>query len=229
MPSVFGVFPSITRPPPSPDIDVDDYDDGDPLEAGTPVRPSLSLARTRSTFTASSSTNALGSHLPIEPEYLLPNGGISGRSSFFSSPSNTPVPSRTNSPLPSFYHSGISSASPSDTDSEPASPLLSSTRRSTWRREEPRRWWTLNSSGYRRRRRDSGCSFSFRSLKRACRRVIRHPFFPKQPITIVRLLCRLALSLHTSNGTRDYSAPHSSSPHPAVHLNHTSHHPYPKP
>lgn len=136
---------------------------------------------------------------------------------------------RSTSPLPAFYHSGISSASPSDTDSEPASPLLSSTRRTTWRREEPRRWWTLNSSGYRRRRRDSGFSFSFRSLKRACRRVIRHPFFPKQPITIVRLLCRRALSLHSSNGTRDDSAPHSSSLHPTVHLNHASHHPYTKP
>jgi len=106
----------------------------------------------------------------------------SGRSSTSSTASSTPLPSRSNSPLPQLYPSS-SCPSESDSDTEPSSPLLlDRVGRDTWWREDSRAWW---SSSTRRRRKKSGRILRF--LKRWLRWLVRHPFFPSQPITIVRL------------------------------------------
>lgn len=101
---------------------------------------------------------------------------------------NTPVPSRSTSPLPQFYPVAQSSDCPSDSDSEepPSSPLLldSRHRNPSWR-EHRRPWWANP------RRRPKRGSRALRVTKRWLRHLIRHPFFPGQPITIVRLSCFL--------------------------------------
>ncbi len=118
-----------------------------------------------------------------------------------STATNTPLPSRSSSPLP-FYYSGTSSCS-SDSESEPGSPLLGTPRRSrAWRDgERPRSWLfpfastSRSRSGsaggdppepWRQRRRWRDVIWGMRSFKRLVRRLIRHPFFPKTPVTIVR-------------------------------------------
>jgi hypothetical protein len=100
--------------------------------------------------------------------------------SALSSPSNTPVPSRSTSPLPQYYPAGFSSCPSDDDSSEPATPFLRTSRDRPSRDERRRTWWQLPPH---RRKRDR--SF-FRFLKRCVRKVVRHPFFPQQPITIVR-------------------------------------------
>ena len=109
-----------------------------------------------------------------------------GRSSTPSTASSTPLPSRSNSPLPQLYPSHQSSSCPSesDSDSEPTSPplLLDIINRDAWWRESRRPWWATST----RRRRKKGWRI-VRFLKRWLRRLVRHPFFPSQPITIVRL------------------------------------------
>ena len=109
----------------------------------------------------------------------------SRRSSSSSTGSSTPLPSRSNSPLPQLYPLYQSSSCPSesDSDNEPTSPLpLDIVNRNAWWRESRRPWW---SSSTRRRRKKSWRIVRF--LKRWLRRLVRHPFFPSQPITIVRL------------------------------------------
>ncbi|KAF8168125.1 hypothetical protein B0H34DRAFT_779575 [Crassisporium funariophilum] len=110
----------------------------------------------------------------------------SGRSSTSSTASSTPLPSRSTSPLPQFYPGTQSSSCPSDSDSEtPTSPLLHNIRssRNLWSRENQRRWWSMSD----RRRRKRGWR-AMRVLKRWLRKLVRHPFFPSQPITIVLTL-----------------------------------------
>ncbi|KAI0375052.1 hypothetical protein BV20DRAFT_934269 [Pilatotrama ljubarskyi] len=114
-----------------------------------------------------------------------------------STATNTPLPSRASSPLP-FYYSGTSSCS-SDSESEPESPLLGRTqRRPLWRDNRPRRRWSLsigatNADGWRRRRRWRDVVWGLRSCKRVVRRLVRHPLFPKTPVTILLTLLFLTI------------------------------------
>jgi hypothetical protein len=102
--------------------------------------------------------------------------------------------SRSTSPLPEFYppdldidgrHHGFLS---SDDESEPSSPLLSTDDGSLGWRSENNVTRRLCLGGSNRRRRRNG-SF-FRQTKRILRRVVRHPLFPRQPITIVSVFLR---------------------------------------
>ncbi|KAI0724603.1 hypothetical protein C8T65DRAFT_627054 [Cerioporus squamosus] len=134
---------------------------------------------------------------------LYPPGAGEATHSVCSTATNTPVPSRSASPYP-FYYSGTSSCS-SDSESEPESPLLSGSRRPTtsWRNGERPRWslLRLGSSGdlaggtdpWRRRRRWRDVSWGLRSCKRLLRRLVRHPFFPKTPVTILLTLLFLTI------------------------------------
>ncbi|KAG5639224.1 hypothetical protein H0H81_005298 [Sphagnurus paluster] len=114
--------------------------------------------------------------------FLFPPRVQSSRSSTAAS---TPLPSRSNSPLPQFYSSNPSSSCTSDTDSEPVTHLLRN--RNPWGRENRRSWWTVS----RRRRKRDGRIVRF--LKKWTRRLVRHPFFPSQPITIVLTLILLSI------------------------------------
>ena len=99
-----------------------------------------------------------------------------------SSAMNTPLPSRSPSPLPPFYSSAPSSASDTDSD-EPASPWLDNYPPPPFSREGRPRWWDISQRGRRRPRRPVG--WGYRYMMRISRRVFRHPFFPKHPSTIV--------------------------------------------
>ncbi|KAI0001592.1 hypothetical protein BJV77DRAFT_1057472 [Russula vinacea] len=94
---------------------------------------------------------------------------------------NTPLPSRTPSPLPPFY-SAPSSASDTDSD-EPGSPLLLGPYSSSYLRDGQPRWWQLPQRPRRGPRRPA--VWGYRSMVRVLRRVFRHPFFPKHPSTIL--------------------------------------------
>ncbi|KAG6868597.1 hypothetical protein C0993_000623 [Termitomyces sp. T159_Od127] len=100
----------------------------------------------------------------------------SGRTSL-SSTASTPMPSRSTSPLPQFYPSNPSLSCTSDSENESPSEFLRN--RALWWRENRRGWW---SASRRRRKRDGRI---LRFLKRWTRRLVRHPLFPSQPITIV--------------------------------------------
>lgn len=104
-----------------------------------------------------------------------------------SSAMNTPLPSRSPSPLPPFYSSAPSSASDTDSD-EPASPWpLDNYPPPPFSHEGRPRWWHISQRGRRRPRRPVG--WGYRYTMRILRRVVRHPFFPRHPSTIVRLDC----------------------------------------
>ncbi|OBZ79484.1 hypothetical protein A0H81_01075 [Grifola frondosa] len=113
--------------------------------------------------------------------------------SLCSTASNTPLPSRSASPH-HYYFSGTSSCS-SESESEPESLILGRPRRQPlWREARRRRWWTLSTSGregHRHRRRN--VMSGVRSFKRAIRIVVRHPFFPKTPVTILLTLLLLTI------------------------------------
>ena len=159
--------------------------------------PRISLSNSAEGYDSSSSTDSegttrahhrsrtsfLASRSNPRADFLFPPTLQSGRSSVSSTATSTPIPSRSSSPLPQFYSSNPSSSCTSDTDSEPNSPLLRNTR-NLWWRENRRRWWTISP---RRRRRGGRI---IRMVKKSARRLVRHPFFPSQPITIVS-------SLHT--------------------------------
>lgn len=101
---------------------------------------------------------------------------------------NTPLPSRSPSPLPPFYSSAPSSASDTDSD-EPTSPWpLDNYPFPTFSREARPRWWHISQRARRRPRRPG---WGYKSMMRFLRRVFRHPFFPKHPSTIVRLVYHL--------------------------------------
>ncbi|KAJ7038226.1 glycosyltransferase family 31 protein [Mycena alexandri] len=134
-------------------------------------------------------TVAVNPPLPPSPSprssFLFPSTIQSGRTSLSSSAANTPLPSRSSSPLPQFRHSTASSST-SDTDSETTSPLLRANRRSWWL-DDSRKWWTIS----RRRRRRHGRIMT--SIKKWSRWLLRHPFFPRQPITIILTLILLSV------------------------------------
>ena len=135
------------------------------------------------------------SHDLLSPD---PQQGLSGRTSANSSAMNSPNPSRSPSPLPRFYSS-------SDTDSdEPVSPLLLDSYPSPYLRDGPPRWWQLRQRPRRGPRRPS--RWGFRPVVRVLRRVFRHPFFPKHPTTIVRLIILCACVRLRALSTASFSS-----------------------
>jgi hypothetical protein len=137
--------------------------------------------RTRATFTVPN--NSL-----LDPDFLFPPSAPSGRTSQSSTATSSPIPSRSGSPFRQFFSSHPSSSCTSDTDSEPNSPLL---RPRVWR-EDRRRWWMMGSTTRRRRKRVGKV---MRTLRKWTRRLLRHPLFPRQPITIVRSLHPLSRTI----------------------------------
>ncbi|KAF8198976.1 glycosyltransferase family 31 protein [Pholiota molesta] len=105
----------------------------------------------------------------VRPSFLFPPARFSPSSTA----SSTPVPSRSTSPLPQLYPAHQSSSCPSDSDSEPR----------PWWRENRRAWWATSS----RRRPQRGWR-AMRATRRWLRRLVRHPFFPGQPVTIILTL-----------------------------------------
>jgi len=104
------------------------------------------------------------------------------RSSFDSATSYTaPTPPRASTS--SSYPTHRFTSSTSDIDGEPASPLLGSSGAYTSIRDGSRRWWNLHPHLRRRRKREGRI---WRAFKKGTRRIVRHPWFPQQPITIVR-------------------------------------------
>ncbi|KAI8995675.1 hypothetical protein BD414DRAFT_249332 [Trametes punicea] len=139
-----------------------------------------------------------------DPSLLYPTRNVElperyqpSTTSVCSTATNTPFASRAPSPLP-FYYSGASSCS-SDTESEPESPLLGRPlRQPPWRAPERRRWWSLSfgsngTDGWRRRRRWRDIVWGLRTCKRVIRRLVRHPLFPKTPVTILLTLLFLTI------------------------------------
>ncbi|KAJ7630913.1 glycosyltransferase family 31 protein [Roridomyces roridus] len=142
----------------------------------------------------SSSTDSADTARTYKPSqsrtsFLLPSttqSGRSGRSSITASP----VPSRPNSPLPQFRASAVAvSSSTSEDESETTSPLLRSSSRRSWWLDDRRQWWGTS----RRRRKRNGILGTW--LKKWSRWLLRHPFFPRQPITII--LTFILLSVFT--------------------------------
>ena len=134
--------------------------------------PRTNRTRPRQAFIRSPSVVA-GSH----PRFL----SLSRRSSSISSGAT----SRSDSPLPQLYRNQ-SSSYPSDSDNEHSSPLLFDfvNRDACWR-EDRRPWSPLTN---RRRRKKSW------RIARFIRWLVRLPFFPNQPTTIVRYFNQLNLS-----------------------------------
>ncbi|KAI1797929.1 hypothetical protein LXA43DRAFT_877442 [Ganoderma leucocontextum] len=122
-------------------------------------------------------------------------GEPTGSPSVCSTANNTPVPSRAPSPTP-FYYSGTSSC---DSDSESESDSSGETLRPHWRDYERPRWWKFRLGSRRsgetwsRRRRWRDVIWGLRSCKRLVRRLVRHPFFPKTPVTILLTLLLLTI------------------------------------
>lgn len=188
---------------------LDDYDGNSSCSSSTESNetirssrgPTAALtARPRSSMQRTSSTQITSTTAQGPPEFLLPQ-----------SANPSPVPSRSPSPLPIHYISpGASSSSyTSDADSEPTSPLLglANSRRRSWWNDDAHRWWLMGSRPNSRRRRQRlrrETRFNFRSLKRQVRRLIRHPFFPKQPTSIVSVL---GLSMHACSLFTDSHPP----------------------
>jgi hypothetical protein len=166
---------SVSRPPSPRNASSNPLEDYDSTSSTDTDETTRTHARSRAPFVQS--TSATGSSGSPRPDFLFPPTQQSGHSSISSTATSTPVPSRSTSPLPQFYSSNPSSSCTSDTDSEPT-PFLR-TNRNLWGRENRRRWWTTSR---RRRKRDGRI---MRTLKKWTRKLVRHPFFPSQPITIV--------------------------------------------
>ncbi|KAJ7225538.1 glycosyltransferase family 31 protein [Mycena pura] len=152
---------------------IEDYDSSSSTDSGATFKPTK---KSRTTGSMGSSPRS---------SFLLPSSVQSGRSSANTSVTTTPVPSRSASPIPQFRTSTASSST-SDTDSETTSPLLRVNRRSWWL-DDRRKWWTIS----RRRRKRHGRIVT--SLKKWSRWLVRHPFFPRQPITIILTLILLSV------------------------------------
>ncbi|KAJ2920307.1 hypothetical protein MD484_g246, partial [Candolleomyces efflorescens] len=112
-----------------------------------------------------------------------------GRASLSSTATNTPAASRSASPLPQYVSpAGLPPSLCSDDDDDLHVPLTHSAVRHPWLRDSRRSpWWNIP----RRRRKRAGRWPRF--LKRWLRRLVRHPFFPAQPITLVLTLILLSI------------------------------------
>ncbi|KAI0639453.1 hypothetical protein C8Q77DRAFT_1081266 [Trametes polyzona] len=146
--------------------------------------------------------NACAPTRPTDRSMLYPKRNAAPPESFApsvsSTASNTPLGSRTASPVP-FDYSGASSYD-SDSDSEPESHLLPRAQRQAgWREGRARPWWSLSlgssdsADGRRHRRRWRDAIWGVRTCRRVARRLVRHPLFPKTPVTILLALLFLAL------------------------------------
>ncbi|KAH9919088.1 uncharacterized protein B0H18DRAFT_1029114 [Fomitopsis serialis] len=140
--------------------------------------------------------SAQSAHRPSSRPLLYSESGSYGGGythSPYSTASNTPLPSRTPSPVPLYFSgaSSYSSESDSELDDGPyhRSATSSSSRQPNWR-EEQRRWWIMGAVRRRRRRERIGW---WRTMKRGFRLLIRHPFFPKTPVTILLTLVLLTI------------------------------------
>jgi hypothetical protein len=146
---------------------------------------------------ASSPLNSPAQHISPGLTLLDPTYQHSVGTTPNSSAMNSPLPSRSPSPLPPFYSSAPSSASDTDSD-EPASPWpLDNYPPSPFSREARPRWWQIQQRARRRPRRHVG--WGYRYMMRILRRLFRHPFFPKHPSTIVRLVRLFPLPWAFSN------------------------------
>ncbi|KAF8622475.1 hypothetical protein AX15_006991 [Amanita polypyramis BW_CC] len=127
------------------------------------------------------STDSDVAHLPPAPPHYFPNHS---HPSAPSTANSTPLPSRPTSPHLSYFSSQPSSDSDTDTD-HPYVRL--STRRGFWWRDDRRFWWSRPQARHRPRRK------FIRVLKRWIRRILRLPFVPGQPFTIVLTLILLCI------------------------------------
>ncbi|EIW86749.1 glycosyltransferase family 31 protein [Coniophora puteana RWD-64-598 SS2] len=114
---------------------------------------------------------------------------------------STPVPSRPASP-PHLTATGKASRAPSEAE-EPTSPLLGGSTPYS-QKDKARKWWNIgngtSSTGSRRRRRKRD-GYALRIVRKATRRLVQHPLFPRQPVTIafaVLLFSLFGLSLGLS-------------------------------
>lgn len=101
----------------------------------------------------------------------------------------TPTPFRTPSPSPTYPSHRLSS-SISEVDDGPTSPLLPSQGEAYTFRDGIRNLWHLNPNPRRMRTRERKI---WRTLKKGARRVVRHPLFPRQPLTIIFALLLFTL------------------------------------
>ncbi|KZT02672.1 glycosyltransferase family 31 protein [Laetiporus sulphureus 93-53] len=204
--SVFGSTPPRPRiqltQVPTPPRPLDEYDENasdcdqeeQPVHSGTHLDHPHLRTPFISSAPSSPDLSAQAAERLSDRTLLYPHsGGFAGYvHTPYSTASNTPLPSRTPSPSPFFYSSGVSSCS-SDSDSEhedvPFTARNAHLRSSQWR-EERRRWWIMGAVRRRRRRERMG---GWRTVKRAIRLLIRHPFFPKTPITILLTLLLLTI------------------------------------
>lgn len=103
--------------------------------------------------------------------------------------SAAPTPFRTSSPTPSCPSHRLSS-SISDVDGGPTSPLLANPGEAYTFRDRIRNLWHLNPNPRRMRTRERKL---WRTLKKGARRIVRHPLFPRQPLTIIFALLLFTL------------------------------------
>jgi hypothetical protein len=160
------------------------YDPFENILSGSAGPPPLSQSSASLSLNAHLTPAAQSSRSPrsgfLFPE---PRDEPSERTSLNSSAMNTPLPSRSPSPLPPFYSSAPSSASDTDSD-EPRSPFILDTYGTPYLREGRPTWWRPRQRSFRGPRQPVG--WGYRSMLRVLRRVFRHRFFPKHPSTIVR-------------------------------------------
>lgn len=108
---------------------------------------------------------------------LPPTDNQPVNTTFFSIPGDiTSIPSNRTSYQSAFRHAH--SPSPSDSEGGYHSMLLRPDKPTWW--QDTWTWWTMSHSSYRR-----GESSRVYTLRRKFRRTGRHPFVPRQPITIV--------------------------------------------
>ncbi|KAI9509085.1 hypothetical protein F5148DRAFT_1190250 [Russula earlei] len=159
------------------------YED-DPLSSGSagPYRPSQSGAPLLFNTHLSPAARPNSSRSRFVFAERETTGQFSDRTSPSSSAMNTPLPSRSSSPLPLMYSLSPSSVSETDSD-EPGSPLLLDTYTTSYLRDVQPRWWDLRQRSRRGPRRHA--RWGYRSLRRVLRKIVRHPFFPKHPSTIL--------------------------------------------
>ncbi|KAI0348596.1 hypothetical protein BDW22DRAFT_107257 [Trametopsis cervina] len=177
----------------SPTIQIDDSDSSNNLEGaqdGTP--PSLA---NRTPFYASSSSsstelNSQRANRPSSTNLLYPPTYNQSAVSLCSTASNTPVPSRSASPLYVHDEEATSSCSSDGDDYEmESSSFLRDVHKRSFSLSEVPRWWT--EGPIRRRRR--------LSWYRLFRKYIL-PFVPKTPLTIIfTLLCFIAFAISLAN------------------------------
>ena len=131
-------------------------------------------------FLSSSDQEGVARVTPADNRVLTEDDTPLGRSSSESSATSTPSRAPSPSPLypshrPSSSISGGGLTSPLLFNPGGMQPPLHGSIRN---------WWNLNPNSRRRRSRERTV---WRTMKKAARRTVRHPLFPRQPLTIVRM------------------------------------------